>query len=104
MSSPACQFMPRVTITQYDPRMFECVRVRVCVWCTLYPRNSKILEDPKIRVTDGPTDVQIDLQVDELTDPLIVIKKQGRIHDIRCYETPFSAVAEKPLRIYGRTD
>ena len=28
-------------------------------------------------------------------------KKQGRIHGIRCYETPFSAVEEKA---YGRTD
>ena len=81
----------------------ECMRVRVCVWCTLYPRNSKILEDQKIRVTDGPTDVQIDLQVHELTDPLIVIKKQGRIHDIRCYETPFSTVKEA-LRTRGPTD
>ena len=77
------------------------MRVRVCVWCTLYPRNSKILEDPKIRVTDGPTDVQTDLQV-ELIDPLI--EKQGRIHDVRCYETPFSAVKEKALRTYGPTD
>ena len=30
--------------------------------------------------------------------------KQGRIHGIRCYETPFSAVKEKALRTYERTD
>ena len=30
--------------------------------------------------------------------------KQGRIHGIRCYETPFSAVKEKALRTYGPTD
>ena len=32
------------------------------------------------------------------------IQKQGRIHGIRCYETPFSAVKEKALRTYGPTD
>ena len=30
--------------------------------------------------------------------------KQGRIHGIRCYETPLSAVKEKALRTDGRTD
>ena len=30
--------------------------------------------------------------------------KQGRIHGIRCYETPFSAVKEKALRTYERAD
>ena len=30
--------------------------------------------------------------------------KQGRIHSIRCYETPFSAVQEKALRTDGWTD
>ena len=31
-------------------------------------------------------------------------EKQGRIHGIRCYETPFSAVKEKALRTDGWTD
>ena len=31
-------------------------------------------------------------------------KKQGRIHGRRCYETPFSAIEEKVLQTYGRTD
>ena len=32
------------------------------------------------------------------------IKQQSRIHGIRCYETPFSAVKEKALRTYGPTN
>ena len=30
-------------------------------------------------------------------------KKRGRIHGVRCYETPFSPVEEKALRTDGRT-
>ena len=30
--------------------------------------------------------------------------KQGRIHGIRCYETPFSAAEEKAFWTYGWTD
>ena len=31
-------------------------------------------------------------------------EEQGRIYGIWCHETPFSAVEEKALRTYGRTD
>ena len=32
------------------------------------------------------------------------LPEQGRIHGIRCYETPFSAKKEKALQTYGWMD